>query len=48
MFRHCPIWNGLRDKRTKEVSLENAIRYLDYATQNGIMALDTAEAYGTA
>ncbi len=35
-------------KGQKKPSLENAIRCLDYATQNGIMALDTAEAYGTA
>lgn len=32
----------------KKPSLEYAIRCLDYATQNGIQAIDTAAAYGTA
>lgn len=32
----------------KQPSLEDAIRCLDFATQNTIKAIDTAEAYGTA
>lgn len=32
----------------KKPSLEYAVKCLDYATQNGISALDTAAAYGTA
>lgn len=32
----------------KKPSTEYAVRCLDYATQNGISAIDTAEAYGTA
>lgn len=32
----------------KKPSLEYAVRCLDYATQNGIRAIDTATAYGTA
>ena len=32
----------------KKPSLDDAVKCLDYATQNGISAIDTAEAYGTA
>ena len=32
----------------KKPELSDAIRWLDYATQNGIRAIDTAKAYGTA
>lgn len=32
----------------KKPVLEDAVKCLDYATQNGIMAIDTAKAYGTA
>ena len=35
-------------KGQKQPSLEDAVKMLDYATQNGIDALDTAHAYGTA
>ena len=32
----------------KKPSLDYCVNCLDYATQNGIVAIDTAEAYGTA
>lgn len=37
---------GIRGQ--KQPSLENAVKMLDYATQNGIEAIDTAHSYGTA
>lgn len=37
---------GIRGQR--KPSLQDAVKCLDYATQNGITALDTAEAYGNA
>lgn len=35
-------------KGQKKPDLEDAVAWLDYATQNGISAIDTAKAYGTA
>lgn len=35
-------------KNQKKPDIQDAIAYLDYATQNGIHAIDTAAAYGTA
>jgi aryl-alcohol dehydrogenase-like predicted oxidoreductase len=35
-------------KNQKQPSLKDAVKMLDYATQNGISAIDTAHAYGTA
>ncbi len=32
----------------KKPNLKSAVKCLDYATQNGICAIDTAKAYGTA
>lgn len=32
----------------KKPALEDAVKCLDYATQNGVLAIDTAAAYGTA
>lgn len=37
---------GIRNQ--KKPDLQDAVKYLDYATQNGIYAIDTATAYGTA
>lgn len=37
---------GIRNQ--KKPNLQDAIKYLDYATQNGICAIDTATAYGIA
>lgn len=37
---------GIRNQ--KQPSVEDAVRMLDYATQNGIDTIDTAHAYGTA
>ena len=37
---------GIRGQR--KPSLEDAVSWIDYATQNGIYAIDTAKAYGTA
>ncbi len=37
---------GIRGQ--KKPDIENAVSLLDYATQNGINAIDTAKAYGTA
>lgn len=35
-------------KGQKKPDIEDAVAWLDYATQNGISAIDTAKAYGTA
>ena len=35
-------------KGQKKPTLEDSVAMLDYATQNGIYAIDTAEAYGVA
>ena len=37
---------GIRNQ--KQPTLEQAVEMLDYATQNGINHIDTANAYGTA
>ena len=37
---------GIRGQ--KQPSVEQAVEMLDYATQNGINTIDTANAYGTA
>ena len=37
---------GIRNQ--KKPDLEDAVTYLDYATQNGVCAIDTAAAYGSA